>query len=89
MLMTTLHYRRKYKHKLLRQQSKMDNVPTKRDIRKKEKRRQKKIKQLKADSYEALDQDVIEQLLGQTDCELYGYQEYDQHGVRIDHQYMD
>ena len=92
MLTTTLRYRRKYNNKLLRQQSKMDNLPTKHESKKEEKRRQKmvrKMNKIKAESYEALDKDVIEQLLGQTDCELYGDQEYDQHGVRIDHQYMD
>ena len=35
-----------------------------------------------------IDQDVIEELLGKNEYDVYGDQEYDQHGVRIDHQYI-
>ena len=86
MLTTTLHYRRKYKYKQA-QNKKMHNrttmvIENKNDKTRKKKKRKRKL------TVPKIDQDVIEELLGKNEYEVYGEQEYDQHGVRIDHQYI-
>ena len=88
LLATTLHYRRKYKYRQT-QQTNLKNLPTQQILKAEEKReKKKKVKKPKVEVMEPLEQEVIESLLGRTEYELYGDQEYDQHGVRIDHQYI-
>ena len=91
MLATTLHYRTKYKYKQAKQKNKKNYIPARQVEKREEKRRNKKIrssKRMKGENNKLVDQDVIEQLLAKNDYELKGDAQYDQHGVRIDHQYI-
>ena len=91
MLATTLHYKKKYKYKQAKVKNKKNYIPARQVERREQKKRNKKIrssKRMKGEDYKVVDQDVIEQLFAKNDYELKGDEQYDQHGVRIDHQYI-